>query len=67
VTKAGIIAVLFGLAATVLVIFAVTSREMSGGQYLMAAYAITAVILVGYIVSLTARLDRAEKDEAARK
>ena len=66
-TKAGIIATLFGLAATVLVVFAATSRDMSGADYLMAAYAITAVILVGYVISLTGRLARAEKDEEARK
>ncbi|HEY5626141.1 MAG TPA: hypothetical protein VLC48_04280 [Gemmatimonadota bacterium] len=61
--KSGIIAVLVGLAAVVLVIYAATSRQMSNSDFLIAAYVIAAVIIVGYIVSLTGRLDKAWRNE----
>ena len=65
--KSGIIAVVVGLAAVLLVIFAATNREMSQPEFLIVSYAITAVIIVGYIVSVTGRLIKAQRDEEARK
>lgn len=61
--KSGIVAVLVGLATVVLVIYAATSRQMSNSDFLIAAYVIAAVIIVGYIVSLTGRLDKAWRNE----
>jgi hypothetical protein len=53
--------------AVLLVIFAATDREMSQPEFLIVSYAITAVVIVGYIVSLTGRLLKAQRDEEARK
>jgi uncharacterized integral membrane protein len=66
VAKSGIIAVVVGLAAVLLVIFAATNREMSQPEFLIASYAVTAAIVVGYIVSLTGQLVKALRDEETR-
>lgn len=64
-TKTGIIAAAFGLAAIVMVFLVVPGMRDAG--YIIRAYVITAVILVAYIWSLAARLDRVEKDRGARQ
>jgi hypothetical protein len=65
VTRTGIIAAAAGLAAIVMVIVVVPGMRDAG--YIVRAYVITAVILVAYIWSLAARLDRVEKDWEARQ
>ena len=57
--KTGIIAVLFGLAAMALVFVVVPGMRDAG--YIIRAYVITAVILVGYVWLLAGRLAQAEK------
>jgi hypothetical protein len=58
VSKSGIVAIVVGLVAVALVVFAATSRQMSNADFLIAAYVVAAVIIVGYIVSLTGRLEK---------
>ena len=64
-TRTGIIAAAAGLAAIVLVFLVVPGMRDAG--YILRAYVITAVILVAYIWSVAARLDRVEKDREARE
>ena len=64
-TRTGIIAAAAGLAAIVLVFLVVPGMRDAG--YIIRAYVITAVILVAYIWSLAARLDRVGKDRKARE
>ena len=63
--KTGIIAVLFGLAAMVLVFVVVPGMRDAG--YIIRAYVITAVILVGYVWLLAGRLAQAEKARGAQE
>jgi len=65
VSKTGIIAVLFGLAAMVLVFVVVPDMRDAG--YIIRAYVITAVILVVYIWLLAGRLAQAEKARGAQE
>jgi CcmD family protein len=67
VSKTGIVAIVTGLAAIVLVVFAATQREMSNADFLITAYAAAAVILVGYVVSLGNRLRKAQEEAEDRK
>ncbi len=64
-SKTGIIAVLFGLAAMVLVFVVVPGMRDAG--YIIRAYAITAVILVGYVWLLAGRLAQAEKGRGTQQ
>ncbi|UCC84817.1 MAG: hypothetical protein JSW46_07830 [Gemmatimonadota bacterium] len=64
-TRTGIIAAAFGLAAIVMVFVVVPGMRDAG--YIIRAYVITAVILVAYIWSLAARLDRVEKGRELRQ
>ncbi len=64
-SKTGIIAVLFGLAAMVLVFVVVPGMRDAG--YIIRAYVITAVILVGYVWLLAGRLAQAEKARGAQE
>ena len=63
--KTGIIAVLFGLAAMVLVFVVVPGMRDAG--YIIRAYVITAVILVVYVWLLAGRLAQAEKARGAQE
>jgi len=65
VNKTGIIAVLFGLAAMVLVFVVVPGMRDAG--YIIRAYVITAVILVVYVWLLAGRLAQAEKARGAQE
>ncbi|NIR43388.1 MAG: hypothetical protein GWN99_05560 [Gemmatimonadetes bacterium] len=60
-TKTAIVAIVVGLAAIALVVFAATTRDMSNADFLIAAYASATVILVIYIVSLSNRLKKAQE------
>ena len=63
--KSGIIAIVVGLAAVLLVVFAATDRQMGQPEFIILAYAVTAAVIVGYVVLLTGQLLRAERDEKA--
>jgi hypothetical protein len=65
VTRTGIIAAAAGLAAIVMVFVVVPGMRDAG--YIIRAYVTTAVILVVYVWSLAARLDRVEKVREARQ
>ncbi|MGD2218271.1 MAG: hypothetical protein PVJ64_16055 [Gemmatimonadales bacterium] len=64
-TRTGIIAAAAGLAAIVMVFVVVPGMRDAG--YIIRAYVTTAVILVVYVWSLAARLDRVEKVREARQ
>ncbi len=64
-TKTGLIAVAFGLAAVIMV--AIAAQNMRDGGFLIRAYGITAIILVAYIWSLARRLRQVEEAGATEK
>lgn len=64
-TRTGIIAAAAGLAAIVLVLAVVPGMRDAG--YIIRAYVIAAVVIVGYIWFLAGRLDQAEKGREARQ
>jgi hypothetical protein len=63
VTRTGIIAAAFALAAIVLV--AVVAQDMRGAGFVVRAYVVTAAILAVYTWSLARRLSRAQQGESA--
>ncbi len=64
-TRTGAVAILLAVAAIVLVL--VVAPGMRDATFIVRAYAITAVILAGYVWSLARRVDRAEKARADRE
>ena len=64
-TRTGAVAILLAAAAIVLVLL--VAPGMRDASYIVRAYAITAVILAGYVWSLARRVDRAEKARVDRE
>lgn len=64
-TKTGIFALLFGLAAVVMVV--IVAQDMRDSGFIIWAYVITAIILTTYMWLLARRLDQAQKGRAESK
>ncbi len=64
-TRSGLIAAAFALAAIVLVL--IVAQDMRNADFIIRAYVITAVILALYTWSLSRRLRRAEQQKQARE